>query len=155
MSILTKQNIDEIVFQYNNSKPIEWESIHSVFSLQNIFCGFSIKSTKAYSVFILENNNCRQIKIYKKYLTAFNNYPSLLIEEELLLFSIMCLVLGKENVKYYKSFSSALSTSPNTNVSFINIKKSPVSDLTSSHLLCSSNSKMTTSPKIFNRCLPI
>jgi len=121
LSILSNENINEIVFQYNNSKLIEWEHMRSMFTLHNEFYGFQIQSTKNYPQFSQDNNNCKQIRIYRKYLTAYNNYPAFLTEEELLLFSVMSLVLGKENVKYYKSFSSALSTSPNTNVNFINI----------------------------------
>ena len=156
-SIISEQDIEDIVYQYNQNKLVNWEEITALYTREEIFCGFKLQQSPLVKRGIYVENEFKQIRFYGKYLTAYNNYPPFTAEEEQLLFTIMRIVLGKENVNYYKTFSSAVSCSPTTNITLINIKKSPApaaaTQLSNSPAQCLTN--VSVSPKVITRWLPI
>jgi len=153
-SIISEQDIEDIVYQYNQNKPIKLEEIKALYTKDLTFCGFKLQQSTFARHGVYVENEFKQIRFYGKYLTAYNNYPPFTAEEEQLLFTVMRIVLGKENVNYYKTFSSAVSYSPTTNITLINIKKSPAAtQLSNSPAQCLTN--VSVSPKVITRWLPI
>lgn len=153
ISILLKEDIQEIVLQYNTNKLKDSENLCVLYSPQNICIGFKIQSSSL-GKFQSVGQYTKQMRFYGKYLTPYNNYPSFSPEEETLLFNTMCRVLGKEHVNYYKSFSNAITSSPNTNIQFVNIGRSPGTHCTTSPG-CGDKMNMSVSHKLSARWLPI
>jgi hypothetical protein len=153
LSIISNEDIEDIIYNYNKNKPVNWEELRALYTKELTLCGFKLQQSTFAKRSTYVENEFKQIRFYGKYLTAYNNYPPFTAEEEQLLFTVMRIILGKDNVNYYKTFSSAVSYSPTTNITLINIKKSPAAQLSSSPSQCLTN--VSVSPKVITRWLPI
>jgi hypothetical protein len=121
---ITPGQIEDILFHFNHMKPLH---VGTLESLQKPEGGFKIiplppiKKTKL-SEFpknqFMEKLEYEQSKPrefrwnQQKYLVSYCNIPSFSKEEEILLFDVMCFVLGKQNVKYYETYGEAKEESP-------------------------------------------
>ena len=123
---ITPGQIEDIIFHFNHMKS---KHIGTLESLQKPEGGFKLvplspantakkhisKTTK--NPFMekleLEQRIPREFRWnQQKYLVSYCNIPSFSKEEEMLLFDVMCFVLGKQNVKYYETYGDAKEESP-------------------------------------------
>lgn len=121
---ISKEEIENIIEYYNTIKPPNFGKLDTFVCKEG---GFQIKPNLVTNNnlfignFLEENKKNRQLRFNRRYLVSYCNIPSFYKEEEYLLYKSMQFVLGKENISYYESYSSALLDSPN-----IKIKNSPL-----------------------------
>ena len=109
---ITSEEIQAIIQNYNYNKPTTEPSIEY---LQCSEGGFKLyigihefnKKYKRYGGYT-RNGPVKQLRWNRNILVSYYNYPGFSPDEELRLFRAMCDILGRENVEYYETFSSAL-----------------------------------------------
>jgi len=124
---ITPGQIEDIVFHFNHMKPLY---VGTLESLQKPEGGFVIiplpsttTTTKKHVSETPKNPFMEKLEReqriprefrwnQQKYLVSYCNIPSFSKEEEMLLFDVMCFVLGKQNVKYYETYGDAKEESP-------------------------------------------
>jgi hypothetical protein len=123
---ITPGQIEDIIFHFNHMKS---KHIGTLESLQKPEGGFAIipllpaNTTKKHIYETTKNPFMEKLEHeqriprefrwnQQKYLVSYCNIPSFSKEEEMLLFDVMCFVLGKQNVKYYETYGDAKEESP-------------------------------------------
>lgn len=124
---ITPGQIEDIIFHFNHMKPLH---VGTLESLQKREGGFKIiplpPTPPSKKTPLSETHKNPFMEKYEqeqriprefrwnqqKYLVSYCNIPSFSKEEEMLLFDVMCFVLGKQNVKYYETYGDAKEESP-------------------------------------------
>jgi len=121
---ITKEEILSIIEYYNSTK-------HSYEpNLKFLPCkegGFKldigideyIKKYKKYGYYSI---TIKQIRFYQNILVSYYNYPGFSKSEEWRLYLAISNTIGRENVKWYESFSGALNSNQDVTPSSTNIK---------------------------------
>ena len=83
---------------------------------------FGLRIASSKPNYSYSNGTYKYMRWQMKTLSSMYNYPSFSIEEEVLLFRIMRVVMGKENVSYYRTYDQAIKHSPSFNhITFSNL----------------------------------
>ena len=109
---ITQNEIKDIIEFYNANKP------QSETTLQYFSCkegGFRLVPIGSRDTYRTTNLH-KQLRWYRNVLVSYYNYPGFSEEEEQLLFQAMSITLGPQNVKHYKAFSIAITSSPSIKI---------------------------------------
>jgi len=145
IDLITKENIQDMIYYYNNFRPHDFEPIEMVeykdptrilveIRMETSHYGqrreapqqltskvasppekFGLRIASSKPNYSYSNGTYKYMRWQMKTLSSMYNYPSFSIEEEILLFRIMMFVLGKENVSYYRTYDQAIKHSPSFN----------------------------------------
>lgn len=120
LNLINKEDIEKILYYYNELKTNNDEYLDTIICKEG---GFQLLPYNKNNLF---KYNSKQLRWNNKYLVSYSNYNQFNKEEENLLFKVLRLVLGKENVLFYNSYSDALLSSPSIQKRIKNSpKKSP------------------------------
>lgn len=129
LNIINKEDIEKILYYYNELKTNNDEYLDVINCKEGGFQLLPKSQNK------LLKYKSKQLRWNNKYLVSYSNYNEFNKEEEVLLFKVMSLVLGKENVLIYNSYSDAKLSSPS--IQHILKKNSPKNNQKSSPKLIS------------------
>jgi len=122
LNSISKEEIENIIQYYNTIKPNHFGKLNTVLCKEGGFqiLPNTIVNNDFTNKFMNSNNKNRQLRWNRKYLVSYCNIPCFHKDEENLLYKSLQFILGKENIVYYDSYSSAVLDSPS-----VKIKNSP------------------------------
>jgi hypothetical protein len=142
LSSISSQDIEDILFHYNNLKPANSGVLENLVCNEGGFrivpppCNTVVNKSDPYGT---ANKMARELRWNSgKYLVTYFNRPGFTEEEKVLLFKVMRLVLGKENVSYYKTYGDAKKDSPSIKDNFM-VRNGTVDLNTTTHSGSASN----------------
>jgi hypothetical protein len=142
LSSISSQDIEDILFHYNTIKPANSGVLENLVCNEGGFrivpppCNTVVNKSDPYGT---ANKGAREIRWNSgKYLVTYFNKPGFTEEEKVLLFKVMRLVLGKENVSYYKTYGDAKKDSPSIKDNFM-VRNGTVDLNTTTHSGSTSN----------------
>ena len=106
LNLINKDDNEKILQYYNELKTNNDEYLDIIICKEGGFQLVPYNQNKSVKY------NSKQLRWNNNYLVSYSNYNQFNKEEENLLFKVMRLVLGKENVLLYNSYSDALLSSP-------------------------------------------
>ena len=123
LSSISNQDIEDILMHYNKLKPANSGVLENLVCNEGGFrivpppCDTVLNKSDPYGT---ANKRVRELRWNSgKYLVTYFNKPGFTEEEKVLLFKVMRLVLGKENVSYYKTYGDAKKDSPSIKDNFM------------------------------------
>jgi len=142
LSSISSQDIEDILFHYNTIKPANSGVLENLVCNEGGFrivpppCNTVVNKSDPYGT---ANKRARELRWNSgKYLVTYFNRPGFTEEEKVLLFKVMRLVLGKENVSYYKTYGDAKKDSPSIKDNFM-VRNGTVDLNTTTHSGSTSN----------------
>jgi hypothetical protein len=142
LSSISSQDIEDILFHYNTLKPANSGVLENLVCNEGGFrivpppCNTVVNKSDPYGT---ANKRARELRWNSgKYLVTYFNRPGFTEEEKVLLFKVMRLVLGKENVSYYKTYGDAKKDSPSIKDNFM-VRNGTVDLNTTTHSGSTSN----------------
>jgi len=133
LNVINKEDIEKILQYYNELKTNNDEYLDIIICKEG---GFQLLPNNQNKLIKYKS---KQLRWNNKYLVSYCNYNQFNKEEELLLFNVLRLVLGKENVLLYNSYSDAKLSSPSIQNK---LKNSPIFNKKCSPILINSIHKI-------------